>query len=137
MRILLFCILLIGFISSCHTHYPKPKEVQKISFEENEEGDYEIIVFDSQYETFLLTHAMPISYYSENYYKNQNIFLVTEWNARHNQPNRFNRNLYEVYIDYQPHIAYGLAFEYRLYNFFMFMEWKYDIDIDQRINRYR
>ena len=126
-----------GLLFSCATKYPDPSTEKELNFEENEEGEYDIIVFDPQYDVFLKTRAFPKEYYSENYYKNRNQFLVTEWNLRHNQPMRYNPDLYEVSINYNPTIDYGLEFEYKLFNFFMFIEWKYGEDLDGRINRHR
>lgn len=137
MRILFLLLFSAIIFNSCGTKYPQPSEEKEMSFEENEEGEYDIIVFDGQYEYFLNTRAYPKEYYSESYYKNRNTFLVTEWNSRHMQPMRYDPNLYEVSIDYQPQIDYGLDFEYKLYNFFMFVEWKYGVDLDGRINRWR
>lgn len=137
MRILFLCLFFGGMLFSCSTSYPHPSPENEMSFEENEEGEYDIIVFDPQYESFLVTRAFPKEFYSESYYKNRNIMLVTEWNIRHSQPMRFDPNLYEVHIDYNPQIDYGLDFEYKLYNFFMFVEWKYGVDLDGRVNRHR
>ncbi len=88
------------------------------------EDEYEIVVFDTQYETFLASRATPISQYSEETLKSRNQFLVQEWNSRVMQPNR-NRDIYEVAIDYDSREKYGLEFEYRLYQFFAFVSWKY------------
>lgn len=135
MRILFLCIILLGVLSSCATQIPKTNEENELVFEENDDGEYEIIVLDSQYEYFLNAIAKPKNFHSESYYKNRNIFYVTEWNARHNQAFQYNPNLYEVSIDYRPNIEYGYEFEYRLYNFFKFIEWKYNIDLDRKFNR--
>ena len=137
MRILFLCILIAGTFFSCGTKYPEPSADKEMSFEENEDGEYDIIVFDTQYDYFLNAIAHPMNFYSESYYKSRNIFLVSEWNRRHMQPSIYNPNLYEVSIDYNPQIDYGLEFEYKLYNFFMFIEWKYGVDLDGRVNRYR
>jgi len=82
---------------------------------------YEVTVFDPGYESFLLTQK-PKSFYSEYSLKTKNILMVNEWNYRFNQPLRYNSNIYEVSINYDPKINYGLEFEYRLYMFFKFME---------------
>lgn len=137
MRIFFICLLLLGFMNSCAIQHPKPSEKQEMTFEENDEGEYDIIVFDGQYDSFLNARAYPMDYYSETFYKNRNSFLVTEWNLRHGQPMKYDPNLYEVSIDYNPQIAYGKEFEYKLYNFFMFVEWKYGVDLDGRMNRFR
>lgn len=86
--------------------------------------EYEIVVFDTQYETFLASRATPISQYSEEILKSRNQFLVQEWNSRVLQPNR-NRDIYEMAIDYDSKEKYGLKFEYRLYQFFAFVSWKF------------
>lgn len=137
MRILFLCLFVIGIINSCATQYPQPSDEKELSFEENEEGEYDIIVFDSQYHYFLNSIAQPKEFHSESYYKTRNTFLVTEWNARHNQPMRYDPSLYEVSIDYNPQVDYGHDFEYKLFNFFMFIQWKYGISIDGKSNRYR
>ncbi len=136
MRIFL-CLLLLSFLSACANHpVSNSKEKETLEFEENDEGEYDIIVFDTQYETFLATRAYPMEYFSEPYYKSRNIFLVNEWNIRASNPLRYG-DLYESYINYNPNIDYGLKFEYKLFNFFMFVEWKYNVNLDGRIPQYR
>ncbi len=88
------------------------------------QDEYEIVVFDAQYETFLASRATPISQYSEETLKSRNQFLVQEWNSRVLQGN-INRDIYEIAIDYDSREKYGLEFEYRLYQFFAFVSWKY------------
>ncbi|NDV95691.1 hypothetical protein D0T84_12310 [Dysgonomonas sp. 521] len=82
---------------------------------------YEVEVFEPGYETFILTQK-PKEYYSISSLKTKNQFMVNEWNYRHNQPLHYNPDIYEVNIDYDSKIHYGLEFEYRLYMFFKFME---------------
>lgn len=126
-------ILLVLFfmVGSCSTNIPNSTKNNSISFEKNEEDDeYDIIVFDSQYDLFLLTQAKPKSFYSENYYKSKNRIYVSEWNSRNLQPMRYNPDLYAVQIDYNPTKEYGLNLEYKLYNFFKFIEWKYKVNLD-------
>lgn len=135
MRILFLCIFVLGVLTSCATKIPQNQTNNELVFEENEEGDYEIIVLDTQYEYFLSAIAKPKNFHTENYYKNRNIIYVNEWNARHNRAFAFDSNLYEVYIDYKPQVDYGLEFEYRLFNFFKFIEWKYKVDLDRKFNR--
>lgn len=81
--------------------------------------------FDTEYETFVATRAQPKSMFTESSLKARNQLLVTEWN------NRFysgvNPNFYEVAIDYDPKENYGFDFEYRLYQFFAYCNWKYGV----------
>ncbi|MGI9525551.1 MAG: DUF6146 family protein [Weeksellaceae bacterium] len=132
MRILFLFLILSFSIQSCST-LPTSQDAQehKLTLEENKDGEYDIIVFDSDYNYYLNAIAYPIDYYSESYYKNKNTFLVNEWNYRHSQPMRFNPSIYEVSIDYNPQINYGKTLEYKLFNFFRFMEWKHEIDLDR------
>lgn len=83
--------------------------------------EYEVIVFDPGYESFLATQKSK-EFYSEATLKVKNTQMVIEWNSRHHQPLRYNPDIYEVSIDYDPKIDYGLEVEYQLYMFFRFME---------------
>lgn len=82
---------------------------------------YGITVLDPGYESFIHTQK-PKEYYSTSSLKVKNLFMVNEWNYRYNQPLHYNPDIYEVSIDYDPKIHYGLEFEYWLYMFFKFME---------------
>ncbi len=116
---------------SCQTQPPAPTENSdnSLTFEKNEEDEYDIIVLDPQYDVYLMTIARPESYYSENYYKMKNQQFVNTWNNRHSQPFRYDTDLYAVRIDYDPKTNYGLKLEYKLYNFFKFIEWKYKVNL--------
>ncbi|MRJ09651.1 hypothetical protein EDL98_00905 [Ornithobacterium rhinotracheale] len=103
---------------------------KELKIEPNDEGEYDIEVLDPGYDTFLATKAFPESYFTESYLKQRNLVLVNNWNARHSQPRVYNPNIYEVYIDYNPQINYGLNFEWKLFNFFMFVEWQTGERID-------
>ena len=41
------------------------------------------------------------------------------------QPHRFNPQLYELQIDYEPNIDYGYEVNYMLYNYFIYFQIKY------------
>ncbi len=100
--------------------YGEQNGVIEITMKPKEE-EYEAIVFDAGFETFLATQKSS-SYYSETYLKGKNRAMVTEWNIRHSLPSLYNPDIYEVNIDYNPTIDYGLDVEYTLYMFFCFME---------------
>jgi hypothetical protein len=92
---------------------------------EDDSIEYELIVMDPGYESFLATQK-PMEFYSQSYYESRNYRYVTEWNARHSQPLRYG-DMYETYIDYSPHIDYGLELNYKLYYYFRFFERKYGV----------
>ena len=118
-----FCFLQLV---SCSTQNQaiNSDEINNLSFEPDENGEYDIIVLDPQYDIYLKTIARPESYYTESYYKSKNRIYSTIWNQRHLNPLSYNPNIYAVSINLNPNINYGLNFEYKLYNFFKFMEWK-------------
>lgn len=127
---LLICIpiLFLACTTNQTTSVPN-KDDNSLKFEPNEEGDYDIVVFDPDYEVYLRTTAPPKSYYSKEYYESQNRRYVTIWNQRHMMPMAYNPDLYAVSIDLDPNIDYGLDFEYKLFNFFRFIEHKYRVRI--------
>ncbi len=105
------------------------KESNSLKFEPNEEGDYDIVVFDPQYDVYLKSIALPKESYSKQYYEQMNRLYVMIWNQRHMQPLVYNPDLYAVSIDLDPSVDYGYDFEYKLFNFFRFIEHKYRVRI--------
>lgn len=130
-----FVMLLFSFLFwSCTNQVvspasEKPKEENSLKLEKNDEDEYDIIVLDPQYETYLRSIAMPMNYYSEQYYKSKNEIYVTEWNLRHSQPFKYDPDFYAVSIDYDPQTDYGINLEYKLFNFFQFINWKYKVNL--------
>lgn len=125
MKKILFFVGIFLFLTNCATNLPTSEKENTLSFDKNEEDEYDLIVMDLDYEVYLRSIAQSKNFYSLEFYKNKNQNYVTEWNIRHNQPFRYNPDLYAVRIDYNPRINYGLDFEYKLYHFFKFIEWKY------------
>ena len=129
MKNLIAILIISGFIWSCSiTSKPMP-ENQKTSIATQKKTDsadeWEITVFDAEYENFVATRAQPKSMFTESNLKSRNTILVNEWNSRFYS--RVNPNFYEVAIDYDQTENYGLDFEYRLYQFFAYCNWKYGI----------
>jgi len=131
MRII-YIFIILGFISfsSCTTQQVKTdtsNTTNKLTFEADENGEYDIIVFDPQYDVFLKTQAPMENFHTHDYYKTRNRMYVTIWNQRHMMPSVYNPDLYAVSIELDPTIEYGNHFEYKLFQFFKFIEWKYRI----------
>ncbi|WP_298368439.1 DUF6146 family protein [uncultured Lutibacter sp.] len=91
----------------------------------NDSLEYEIIIIDIGFDTYLNSVAKPMNFYSQNFYETKNKFYVTEWNIRVRNPQRFNPSIYENEIDYNFFTDYGLEVNYKLYNYFKFVEYKY------------
>ncbi len=122
--VLVFCVF------SCKT--TKETSVKKLCKEEivvisNDSLEYDIIIMDSGFNSFLLSVAKPKWYYSEEYYKIKNSFYVTHWNIRVLDRTRYSSSIYEQRIDYDSNVDYGLEVNYKLYNYFKFVEYKYKV----------
>lgn len=92
----------------------------------SDKTEYEIIIIEPGFNTWLNSIARPEGYYSQNFLENRNYLMVMEWNQRVLQPARFNPNLYELQIDYSQNIDYGYEVNYKLYNYFVYFQRKYN-----------
>ena len=118
------------FVFSCgpQNKIAENKENHEIKPTKNEDDEWQLDVLDTQYEYFITAVAKPMSMYSESYLKSRNTFLVTEWNS-----NFFTgkyRNVIESTIEYNPTENYGVKFEYRLYQVFAYVQWKYGVKMN-------
>jgi len=87
---------------------------------------YEIIIIEPGFDFWLQSIAKPEGYYSQSYLENRNRIYVIEWNLRVTQPFRYSSNLYELQIDYNPNTDYGYEVNYKLYNYFIYFQRKYN-----------
>lgn len=92
----------------------------------DENTEYDIIIIEPGFYTWLKSIARPEGYYSQSFLENRNRLMVITWNNRVQQPNLFNPNLYELPINYDPNIDYGYEVNYKLYNYFIFFQRKYN-----------
>lgn len=88
----------------------------------NDSLEYEVIIIDNGFSTWLASRAFPRNYYSLSYLEIKNQLYVTEWNIRASQPQRYNPNLYEMSIDYRPNIHYGYEVNYLIYNYMIYFQ---------------
>ncbi|TLX77609.1 hypothetical protein E9993_02905 [Labilibacter sediminis] len=102
----------------------------QVSESAEDSTQYELIIFDNRFDTYLITQPSK-EFYSNQYYQSWNIRYVTEWNIRHNNPLRYG-DFYETHIDYQNTIDYGIDLNYRLYYYFLFIEKEYGITLIKR-----
>lgn len=91
----------------------------------NEETEYEVIIIDPGFNTFLYSQARPRGFYSEVFLEQRNVIYVNEWNIRARQPLQYDSDLYLMQIDYDPNIHYGYEVNYLLYNYFVYFQLKY------------
>jgi len=126
--ILLVMIALVPFSCFSQENTKKDKEQNEMKPSKNEDGEWDLTVIDTQFDYFLSAVAKPISQYTESYLKTKNTFLVNEWNSYYNS-GRY-RNVIESGIDYDPQENYGIKFEYKLYQVFVYVNWKYKLKMN-------
>ncbi len=124
-------LILLIFIMACMSQKPTTKEVVKLNIEENEKQEYDVIVFDAGYDSFVLKENKPMHFYSEGYYRSKNIFYVSSWNSKASSSGY--KPPYECTIDYEMGIEYGIEVEYKLYMFFKYMEYKHNLKIYEHL----
>lgn len=128
MKKIFFIFVLSFFALNCTSQNSMAKnntQKSEIKPEKNEDGEWDLDVLDTDYNYFLNAVARPMSMYTESYLKSRNQFLVNEWNAYYMSGRH--RNIIESSIDYTPNEKYGLKFEYKLYQVFVYVQWKYKL----------
>ncbi|HOD10020.1 MAG TPA: DUF6146 family protein [Flavobacterium sp.] len=130
MKNIFFSLFIIILVISCQStknqvvqnNNLKPSDTVKIA---NEELEYEVIIIDPGFSSWILGRAQPRGFHSETFLENRNRIYVAEWNRRAMQPLSFNPNLYEMQIDYNPNIHYGYEVNYLIYNYFIYFQITY------------
>lgn len=130
MKKLFVPLLLLVVLASCHfdknivTKAKTPDKIKKTDEVRiaNDSLQYEVIIIDPGFNSWLATNARPRNFYSESYLESHNQSFVSEWNARVNQPQRYRSDLYEMRIDYNPTIHYGYEVNYLLYNYMVYFQ---------------
>ncbi len=111
-----------GITSDKKTSISKTSDTVRIA---NEKLEYEVIIIDPGYNSWLASTARPRGYHSESYLEGRNQIYVREWNNRVMQPQRYNPNLYEMQINYDQNTRYGYEVNYLIYNYFIFFQLQY------------
>jgi hypothetical protein len=88
--------------------------------------EYEIIIIEPGFNFWLQSIAKPEGYYTQSFLESRNNIYVIEWNQRVLQPQRYDPGLYELQIDYSSNIDYGYEVNYKLYNYFIYFQRKYN-----------
>lgn len=122
---IVFILIILPLNLFAQNNPQKHKEESVMKPEKNDDGEWELTVIDTQFDYFLYAVARPISQYSEAYLKSRNTMLVTEWNSYFTS-GRY-RNIVESSIDYDPRENYGIKFEYKLYQVFVYVNWQYKL----------
>jgi hypothetical protein len=99
----------------------------------NDSLEYEIIIFDIGFNTWLNSIAQPIGFYSQQYMENLNRIYVTTWNNRVLNSSQFDPQVYNNIINYEFGTDYGLEVNYKLFNYFLFAQQKYKMRLDNGV----
>lgn len=91
----------------------------------NDSLEYEIIIIEPGFNAFLATQPSK-GFHGLNFLETRNRLFVTEYNQRVNNPQIFSPKLYPIPINYEFNVDYGLEVNYKLYNYFLFFQRKYN-----------
>ena len=122
--LLLFCFIIgcttsKSIISGKEESTIKQSDTVRIA---NDELQYEVIIIDPGFSSWLISRAYPREYHSQSYLENKNQLYVSEWNSRVLQSQRYDPNLYEMTINYDTNIDYGYEVNYLIYNYFIYFQ---------------
>lgn len=129
------CLVMVNYSCSSSKNKIQLTDDEKIAFNEtkgdtiriaNEETTYEIIIIEPGFNFWLQSVARPEGFYSQSYLESRNNIWVIEWNQRVLQPQRYDPNLYELSINYEYNTDYGYEVNYKLYNYFIYFQRKYN-----------
>jgi hypothetical protein len=132
MKTLFVSLIILVFMVSCTTtKKPSLQKYEATTTQQdtvriaNDELEYEIIIIEPGFESWLAQRAKKEGYYSQEFLEGRNQIYVAEWNRRVLQPSVYDPNLYEMQIDYNPSIDYGYEVNYKLYNYFIYFQLHY------------
>ena len=129
MKNMLFFMILIFVIPACAIFNREGKKRVEVVHNSTaaDSTEYELVVFDQGFETWLL--MQPTQQHSLEYFKAKNRLYVGEWNYRYMNQSRYGSQ-YGSYLDYDPLVDYGLEFERRLFYYFKYFEESNQVSLD-------
>lgn len=116
MKKLIFIIIAVIITVACASHKKTTKTITPTLSKDSTE--YELIIFDTHFETWFAINSSEAMKRSNAYYKNQNWIYVQDWNEKYRRAHPF----FESYIDYRADIEYGIDFNYKLFMYFQYVE---------------
>ena len=133
MRYLLAIFLFTCFFASCESSKQTVSQNDQVSPSatvdtiriENKELEYEIIILEMGFESWLATQRSP-NFFTQATLESRNKFNVKEWNRRVMMPNGYNSVIYTQQINYDETVDYGMEVNYLLYMYFEFFQQKYN-----------
>ena len=120
MKNLLSLLLILVFAISCASHKNQIKFSETTPSQENDSTQYELVVFDPNFETWYTLKDNPAMYHSQSYYEVWNRQYVLAWNL-HAMDFRANK-FFETIVGYEFDVDYGFQLNHKLFHYFMYVE---------------
>ena len=116
-------ILIVSLAFSCLSQRKVPgNNTGKLDFKEKSEvkdsSEYELIVFDPQFDYWISSRGYSINQYSNEYLQSTNSRYAQEWNNHYNRGDRRMSNN----IDYDILTSYNKEFNFKLFMYFKYFE---------------
>lgn len=86
----------------------------------NDEMQYEVVIIDSGFSSWLAAYGKSRNFYSQNYMEQRNRIWVSQWNQ--NVISGPRKDLFEMTIDYDTTTDYGYEVNYLLYNYLTYFQ---------------
>lgn len=112
-----------GTLGERESYRPAREDAARIA---EAESEYEVVVIEPGFYNWLKTYAQPEGFYTQEYMENRNVFYVQTWNQRVLLPGQYDPELYVLPIEYDPKINYGYDLNYKLFQFFLYFQQKYN-----------
>lgn len=86
----------------------------------NDALEYEVIIIDAGFNSWLASYGKPRNFYTQNYMEQRNRTWVSQWNQ--NVISGPRRDLFEMNINYDFNTDYGYEVNYLLYNYLTYFQ---------------
>jgi hypothetical protein len=114
----LIILILLGW--ACST----PKSAVKVKLNEvvaeSDSISYELLTFDSKFESWYVLQNSPAKFRSQSYYENWNRQYVSAWNFKATQPSK--GSFFGTITGYEPNVDYGFDINHKLFYYFQYVE---------------
>jgi hypothetical protein len=128
-RLIITGLLLGALLLSCNSarQAAGTSRPDKIEFAraEGDSTEYELLIIDPGFDSWFMKNWRPMWYYTEDYLATWNLQYVTAWNQRVRNPLGQGdpaTNPFIMEIDYRPGIKYGLELNFKLYQYFRYVD---------------
>lgn len=111
-------LLLTKLLAACSTQKLAKKHPPEISGKDSTE--YELLVFDPEFESWYAIHNSDVQAKSKEYYHSWNIQYVNEWNYRVTTSRH--SGLYGQPINYDANADYPFEIEHKLFYYFQYVQ---------------